>query len=130
MISARTDEPRRRYKRFEPPRAEVTCRPQQSWFDRLLKKNIALRLKDVSLGGVQIVATRELRLGEKTELRLNFPGFPDAIVAEADVRWCRRDTLSLAPQWRAGLTFKRLAPSHEAALLEVDRTYVSGGPPA
>ena len=130
MISARIDEPRRRYKRFEPPRADVTCRPQQSWFDRLLKKNVALRLKDISLGGVQIIATRELRLGEKTELSLSFPGFPDTIVAEADVRWCRRDTLSLAPQWRAGLTFKRIAPTHEAALLEVDRTYLGGGPPA
>lgn len=130
MISARTDEPRRRYKRFEPPRAEVICQPLGSWLDRLLHKNIALRLKDVSLGGVQIVADRELRLGDKTELRLKFAGFAQPVQAEADVRWCRRDTMSLAPQWRAGLTFKRLSPSDEAALKNADRTFLRGGPPA
>jgi hypothetical protein len=46
------------------------------------------------------------------------------VTAEADVRWCRRDTLSLEPRWIAGLTFKRLEPAQDAHLREVDRTYL------
>jgi len=123
-ISTVRDEPRRRHKRFSPPGTGVACIPRGFWTGWLRKKNVALHLKDVSLGGAQIVACEELRLGEKTTLRMEFPGFPEPVDAEADVRWCRRDTLSLAPRWLAGLTFKHLAPAHEVHLREVDRTYL------
>jgi hypothetical protein len=43
---------------------------------------------------------------------------------EADVRWCRRDTLSLAPKWNAGLTIKRISAANESRLADVDRTYL------
>lgn len=122
--SRRTDEPRRKHKRFLPPRSEVVCIPRGFWPSLLLKKNVAVRLKDVSLGGVQIVLLRELRPGVKTDLTIKFPGFPRPVEAEADIRWCRRDTFSLEPRWNAGLTFKRLAPNDEAHLREVDRTYL------
>ena len=121
--SRRGSEPRRKYKRFAPPRAGVVCVPRGFWAS-LLKKNVALRVKDVSLGGAQIVATRRLRVGVKTDLTLNFQGFLRPVAAEADVRWCRRDTLSLEPRWHAGLTFKRLSPEGEEQLREVDRAYL------
>lgn len=118
-----SDEPRRRHKRFVPPRTEVVCIPRGLW-SSLVRTNVALQLKNVSLGGVQVVLDRELRTGVKIDLTMTFPGFPDPVAAEADVRWCRRDTLSLQPRWIAGLTFKRLEPRQEAHLREVDRTYL------
>lgn len=120
----RSDEPRRRYKRFAPPRTRVTCVPHGFWRSLGRKKNVALHLKDVSLGGAQIIAGRRLRPGTATDLTLAFPGFIHPVQAVADVRWCQRDTLSLAPRWMAGLTFKHLAPGHEGFLEEVDRTFV------
>jgi hypothetical protein len=117
------DEPRRRHKRFVPPRTGVVCIPRSFWAS-LVGKNVALHLKNVSLGGVQVVLDRELRTGVKIDLTMTFPGFPDPVAAEADVRWCRRDTLSLEPRWNAGLTFKRIAPEQEAHLREVDRTFL------
>lgn len=117
------DEPRRRHKRFVPPRTEVVCIPRTFW-SSLVRKNVALHLRNVSLGGVQVVLGRELEPGIPIDLTLTFPGFPDPVAAEAAVRWCRRDTLSLEPRWNAGLTFKRLEPAQEAHLREVDRTYL------
>lgn len=117
------DEPRRRHKRFVPPRTEVVCVPRGFW-SSLVRRNVAVRLRDVSMGGVQVVVDRELLPGAKTDLVMTFPGFPDPVAAEADVRWCHRDTLSLEPRWKAGLTFKHLTPGHEAHLREVDRTYL------
>lgn len=120
----RSDEPRRRHKRFTPPRSEVILIPRGFWSSVVFKKNVALRLKDVSLGGVQVVLGRELRPGVKADLTIKFPGFPRPVAAEADIRWCRRDTISLEPRWNAGLTFKRLSPNDEAHLREVDRTFL------
>lgn len=119
----RTGEPRRRNKRFAPPRAQVHVTPRGFW-SGVLKRNVALQLKDVSLGGIQIVSDRALKPGLKTDLVLRFPGFLHPVVVEADVRWCRRDTLSLPPRWNAGLTFKRISSRDEAHLQEVDRTYL------
>jgi hypothetical protein len=79
-------------------------------------------LKDLSLGGLQIIAEEPLRLGHKVDVTLNFAGFPDPVVLEAAVRWCRRDTLSLKPKWNAGLSIRHLAPRHETLLKVVDRT--------
>lgn len=120
----RTAEPRRRYKRFRPPRAQVRCVPRGFWSSLLRKTNVALGLRDVSLGGTQIIADRPLKPGAKTDVVLQFSGFPDPVVLEADVRWCKRDTLSLTPKWMAGLTIKRISPVHETRLAEVDRTYL------
>jgi hypothetical protein len=120
----RTSEPRRRHKRFRPPRAQVSCVPRGFWTSLLRKINVAIGLKDISLGGAQIVADRPLKLGVRTELTFHFAGFPDPVQMEADVRWCRRDTLSLAPKWNAGLTIKHISPSDETRLAEVDRTYL------
>ncbi|HVE40730.1 MAG TPA: PilZ domain-containing protein [Planctomycetota bacterium] len=121
--SRRSNEPRRKHKRFSPTRTNVVCIPRGFWAS-ILRRNIAVHVKDVSLGGAQIVASRALRAGAKTDVLLDFPGFPRPLSAEADVRWCRRDTLSLEPRWNAGLIFKKLSPADEAQLREVDRTYL------
>jgi hypothetical protein len=121
---SRSSEPRRRHKRFTPPLAEVVCVPRSFW-TLFRSANVAVHLKDVSLGGAQIVTAKPLQPGLKTDLTLSFPGFPGPVKIEADVRWCRRDTLSLAPKWNAGLTIKRISPAHESRLADVDRTYVS-----
>jgi hypothetical protein len=118
-----TPEPRRRHKRFTPPKAEILCVPRGIW-TLLRRKNVASHLKDVSLGGIQIIAQEPLRTGHKVDVTIRFAGFPDPVVMEADVRWCRRDTLSLKPKWTAGLTIKHLAPQHETRLRDVDRTYL------
>jgi hypothetical protein len=120
----RTSEPRRRHKRFHPPRAEVSCVPRGFWTSILRTLNVAIGLRDVSLGGAQIVADRPLKPGLKTDVTFRFSGFPDPVQVEADVRWCRRDTLSLAPKWNAGLTIKRMSPTDETRLAAVDRTYL------
>jgi len=124
VTSLRTPEPRRRHKRFHPPRVEVVCVPRGFWSSLLRKTNVALGLKDLSLGGAQIVADRPLKPGAKTDVTLRFAGFPDPVEMEADVRWCRRDTLSLTPKWMAGLTIKRMSDVHETRLANVDRTYL------
>lgn len=119
-----TPEPRRRHKRFTPPKAEIVCVPRGLWTSVFRRKNVATRLKDVSLGGLQIIAQESLRTGHKIDVTITFAGFPDPVVMEADVRWCRRDTLSLKPKWNAGLTIKHLSPQHESRLKDVDRTYL------
>jgi hypothetical protein len=101
----------------------VVCVLRGFWAS-LLGRNVALCVKDVSLGGAQIVATRALREGARAGVIFDFPGFPRPLAAEADIRWCRRDTLSLEPRWNAGLVFKRLSPADEAQLREVDRAYL------
>jgi hypothetical protein len=121
--SRRGPEPRRRHKRFTPPRTGVVCTVRGFWAS-LFRRNVALCVKDFSLGGAQIVASRALRAGVKAHVLFDFPGFPRPLAAEADVRWCRRDTLSLEPRWNAGLVFKRLSPDDEAQLREVDRSYL------
>ena len=121
--SRRSSEPRRKHKRFRPVRTGVVCVPRGFWA-LLFHRNIALHVKDVSLGGAQIVASRALRAGAKTDVLFDFPGFPRPLAAEAHVRWCRRDTLSLEPRWNAGLIFKKLSSADEEQLREVDRTYL------
>jgi len=120
----RTREPRRRHKRFHPPRAQVSCVPRGFWTSLIRKTNVALALKDLSLGGAQIIADRPLKPGARTDLTFWFAGFPDPVRMEADVRWCRRNTLSLSPKWNAGLTIKRISPVDESRLADVDRTYL------
>jgi hypothetical protein len=120
----RTSEPRRRHKRFRPPRVQVTCVPRGFWTSLLRRLNVAITVRDISMGGAQIVTDRPLKPGIKTDLFLQFAGFPDPVEMEADVRWCRRDTLSLAPKWNAGLTIKHISPANETRLADVDRTYL------
>jgi hypothetical protein len=121
--SRRSGEPRRKHKRFRPARTGIVCIPRGFWA-LLFKRNVAVHVKDVSLGGAQIVASRALRAGARTDVLFDFPGFPRPLAAEADVRWCRRDTLSLEPRWNAGLIFKKLSPADEEQLREVDRIYL------
>lgn len=98
--------------------------PRGFWTSLLRKLNVAIALKDISLGGAQIVTDRPLKPGLRTDLTFHFAGFPDPVQMEAAVRWCRRDTLSLDPKWNAGLTIKRISAADESRLADVDRTYL------
>lgn len=119
-----SDEPRRRHKRYVPLRSQVVCTLRGFWSTLGRRRNVALRLKDVSMGGAQIISKKPLAPGSRTDVTLQFPGFLHPVVAVADVRWCHRDTLSLEPRWTAGLTFKHLTPENDAHLKEVDQTFV------
>ncbi|HLF93024.1 MAG TPA: PilZ domain-containing protein, partial [Planctomycetota bacterium] len=121
---ARTREPRRRFKRFCPRDARVACVPRD--LRRLLgfPSNPALRLQDLSQGGAQIVCSQRLKPGRTVDLALDFDRPRATVAAEAVVRWCRRDTLSLESRWHAGLVFRRMAPGDEERLATLDRHYL------
>jgi hypothetical protein len=59
------------------------------------------------------------------DLRLEIPATRTEISAEAQVRWCQRDTLSLEPRWNVGLTFKRMSPEDDDRLKALDRYYLA-----
>jgi hypothetical protein len=119
--TARTPEPRRRDKRFAPGgRAAVSLVPDSFW----RKRDVALRLHDLSLGGAQVLCSRRLEPGREADLVVDVAR-PRALVAgRVLVRWCRRDTLRLEPIWHAGLVFKRMDGDAEAALRGLDRAFL------
>jgi hypothetical protein len=119
LHAAGTD-PQRRHKRFHPPAVELSCLPKGILRALGLTKNAAKGLKDLSLGGAQIVSERRMKPGERMDLTLAFR-YPDlAVQAEAVVRWCRRDTLSLEPRWFVGVVFKRVDPDSDSRLKTVE----------
>ena len=121
---ARTREPQRRFKRFQPRDARVVCTPRDLWRMLGFKTQAALRLHDLSLGGAQVVCSKRLKPGSTVDLALDFERPQGSVAAEAVVRWCRRDTRSLESRWHAGLVFRRMAPDHEERLKEVDKLYL------
>jgi hypothetical protein len=117
-------EPRRRHKRFAPPaQVEISCFPRGFWRALGFRENAARRIKDLSLGGAQIVCARRLRAGSSVDLRLEFGRPRIVVVAEGEIRWCRRDTLSLEPRWEAGVVFKRLTARDDEVLRSIAQDY-------
>jgi len=121
---ARTREPRRRFKRFAPGHARVACAPRSFWNILGIRTNPALRLQDLSRGGAQIVCSRRLKPGRTVDLTLSVDPPRVTVVAEAAVRWCRRDTRSLESRWLAGLVFQRIRPEQEEQLKALDALYL------
>jgi c-di-GMP-binding flagellar brake protein YcgR len=123
-VPERPAEPQRRFKRFTPRVAHVSLEPRG--LARLLgiRRDVALRLKDLSQGGAQVACSKRLKAGLRVDFRVEAPAARDAIVAEAQVRWCRRDTRSLEPRWDAGLVFKWMSPADEERLRALDRFHV------
>jgi hypothetical protein len=121
---ARTPEPRRRFKRFTPVVAEVTLVPRGLWRTLGLASNAGRRLKDLSLGGAQVLCSRPVRPGRLIELTLQILQPRLTLRAVGDVRWCRRDTLSLEPRWQVGIAFRHLAPGHEANLRTLEKVFL------
>lgn len=118
--SGRTPEPQRRDKRFSPGPACLSLVPASFW----RKRDVALRLVDLSLGGAQVVCSRRLEPGTTAALGVEVSRPWVRFGGEVLVRWCRRDTLRLEPAWHAGLVFKKLDAGGEAALGSLDRAFL------
>lgn len=108
--AAQKTDPQRLHRRFSPREAQVVCVAQDGFLRRLgVRKNLASKLKDLSLSGAQIVSERSLKPGQQVDVEITLDGGRTTIVTEAIVRWCRRDTLSLERRWNAGVLFRTLA---------------------
>ena len=109
-------DPQRRFRRFLPRDARVTCVARGFWNSLGFRSNPALGLHDVSQGGAQVLLSKRLLPGRVVDVTLDFGPHRATVAAEALVRWCRRDTRSLESRWNAGLVFRRMAPDHEEQL--------------
>ena len=117
-------EPNRRHKRFVPEKVDIVCLPPGFLSKLGMKANAAKALKNLSLGGAQILSTEKLEKGERIDLLLKF-AFPKTSVRAAGiVRWCKRDTLSLEPRWNVGVVFKDLDPTTHSRLRTVEAVFI------
>lgn len=117
-------EPQRRFKRFAPKVLALECDPHD--FRRMigLGSNPAVRLKDLSQGGAQLVLSRPLKPGAEVGLSFELPAVRGTVAAQAKVRWCRRDTLTLERRWNAGLVFLRMSPEDELRLKVAEEFHI------
>lgn len=86
MGSTQATKDRRRMKRWLAKAAtRVSCRQDADGFG----PNIAVRVLDISIDGVRIVATVALREGEAIQVTLTPPVISRPFVRSAAVAWCR-----------------------------------------
>lgn len=124
----RSKEPQRRHPRFIPEKVDIVCLPRGILRKLGVKSNSAKSLKNLSIGGAQIVTSEKLSPGDPVDLTLEFR-YPSTIVkAEGVVRWCRRDTMSLEPRWNVGVVFKQMDPSSDGRLRTVEAVFVDEKP--
>jgi hypothetical protein len=124
----KTKEPQRRHRRFAPEKVDIVCVPRGLLSKLGVKSNSARALKNLSLGGAQIVSAEKMEPGEPVDLTLKF-NYPATVVkAEGVVRWCRRDTLSLEPRWNVGVIFRQIDPSSDGRLRTVEAVFVDEKP--
>jgi len=121
---AAAKEPQRKHKRFAPEKVDIVCLPRGLLSKLGVKSNSAKALKNVSLGGAQIISTEKLRPGEPVDLTLKFRYPAAEVKAEGVVRWCRRDTLSLEPRWNVGVIFKRIDLDAQGRLRTVEAVFI------
>ncbi len=124
----RSKEPQRRHRRFIPEKVEIVCLPRGFLTKLGVKSNSARGLKNLSLGGAQIVSSQKLAPGDRVDLTLQFRYPATTIQAEGIVRWCRRDTLSLEPRWNVGVVFKQMDASSDGRLKTVEAVFVDEKP--
>lgn len=86
-----------------------------------MSSNIAISLSDLSEGGCQIVASKKLEEGAKVKFTLSFQNPTVEIHGTGEVKWCKRDTLSLEPRYGLGLSFGDLANTEQGRLMMVLR---------
>jgi len=121
---ARNGEPQRRHKRFVPEKVDIVCLPPGLLTKLGVKANSAKGLKNLSLGGAQIVSAEKLKPGDRVDLMLQF-NFPKTTIRAAGVvRWCRRDTLSLEPRWNVGVVFKDMDSNSHGRLRTVEAVFI------
>jgi len=85
---------RREYARFETE-AYATL-----YINKNTKK--ALKVKDISPGGIGGLINFPLKVGEKVEIMLLYPFFDEPVKKEARVVWCKEIDKST---WQVGLDF-------------------------
>src|SRR6185436_8919525 len=117
-------EPNRRHKRFAPDNVDIVCLPPGFLSKLGMKANTAKALKNLSMGGAQILSTEKLETGERVDLLFKFAFPKTSVRAAAVVRWCRRDTLSLEPRWNVGVVFKEMDPGAESRLRTVEAVFI------
>lgn len=117
-------EPQRRWRRFKPVVHKLLCDPYD--LKRMLgfKSNPAISLKDLSCGGAQVVCTKKLDKGSRADLQFELPAVRGPVSIETQVRWCRRDTLSLEPRWNTGLVFIRMSREDETKLKDAEQFHL------
>lgn len=114
----------RRHKRFAPEKVDIVCLPRTLLRKLGVQSNAAKGLKNLSLGGAQIVSNIKLSPGDPVDLMLQFRYPKTSVRAVGMVRWCRRDTLSLEPRWNAGVVFKTLDLGSEGRLRTVEAVFL------
>jgi hypothetical protein len=117
-------EPQRRHKRFVPDKVDIVCLPPGILSKLGVRNNTARALKDVSLGGAQIVSSEKFKPGDRIDLMLTFEFPKTSVRAAGVVRWCHRDTLSLEPRWNVGVVFMDMDPSAQSRLRTVEAVFV------
>jgi hypothetical protein len=112
----RTAETQRQHARIMIDSAEVLCLPDGLWSSLGFSSNAAKSLVDLSESGCQIISLKKLEPGQHVKLRISFKR-PDVVVqASGEVRWSRRDTLTLEPRYPTGIQFRELSRDDEARL--------------
>ncbi|MBV8881881.1 MAG: PilZ domain-containing protein [Planctomycetaceae bacterium] len=124
----RSKEPQRRHRRFTPEKVDIVCLPRGILTKLGVKTNSAKGLRNLSLGGAQIVSSEKLSPGDPVDLTLQFRYPATTVKAEGIVRWCRRDTLSLEPRWNVGVVFKQMDPTSDGRLRTVEAVFVDEKP--
>jgi hypothetical protein len=121
-------EPQRRHKRFTPEKVDIVCLPPGFLTKLGYKANAAKGLKNLSIGGAQIVSTEKFKTGDRVDLMLQF-SFPKTTVrAVGVVRWCKRDTLSLEPRWNVGVVFRDMDATAHSRLRTVEAVFIDQPP--
>jgi hypothetical protein len=120
---APSEEPNRRHKRFVPDKVELVCLPPGILSKIGVRSNAAKALKDLSLGGAQIVSSEKYKTGDRIDLMLTFAFPKTSLRATGVVKWCRRDTISLEPRWNVGVVFKDMDPSAQSRLRTVEAVF-------
>jgi hypothetical protein len=121
---AKNDEPQRRHKRFTPEKVDIVCLPPGLLSKLGVKSNTAKGLKNLSLGGAQIVSSEKLKTGDRVDLMLQFRYPKTTVQAVGVVRWCQRDTLSLEPRWNVGVVFKHMDQNSSGRLQTVEAVFI------
>lgn len=119
--SGASREPQRRWKRFSPKVTSLACDPHDLRRMLGMKSNPALLLLDLSRGGARIVCSKKLEKGSRADLSFELPSVQGRLSIETQVRWCRRDTLSLDPRWNTGLVFIRMSKEDEKRLEQAEQ---------
>lgn len=119
----KSSEPQRRHPRFTPEKVDIVCLPPGILTKLGVKTNAAKGLKDLSLGGAQIVANEKMQAGDRVDLLLQFEFPKTSVRATGVVRWCRRDTMSLEPRWNVGVVFKDMDRASHGRLQTVEAVF-------